>query len=52
LPGTVSVQHTFSGELELLVDHEAMRWARSLKTGDVVHIQAEPPIKASWRRPT
>ena len=58
LPGTVSVQHVFSGELEILVDHEGMQWARSLKTGDVVHILAEPAIKAvvkaqsPWRERT
>ena len=32
LPGTISVQHTFSGELEVLIDHEGNRWARSLRT--------------------
>jgi len=58
LPGTVSVQHVFSGELELLLDHEGMRWARSLASGDVVHIAALPPIKAvvksvaPWRERT
>jgi hypothetical protein len=58
LPGTVSVQHTFSGELEVLLDHEAQRWARSLARGDTVHIQADPPIKAvvksvtPWRERT
>ena len=58
LPGTVSVQHVFSGELEVLMDHEGMRWARSLQTGDTVHIGADPPIKgvvkrvAPWRERT
>jgi hypothetical protein len=58
LPGTVSVQHVFSGEVEVMIDHEGMRWARSLKYGDIVHITADPPIKAvvksatPWRERT
>ncbi len=46
LPGTLTFQHVFSGELELTLDHEAMRWGRSLNAGDTVHIQNDPPIKA------
>ena len=48
----------FSGEVDLTLDHEAMRWARSLKPGDSVHLQADPPIKAvvksvtPWRERT
>src|SRR5579884_1602208 len=34
LPGQVAFAHTFSGELDFLLDHEAMRWGRSLKYGD------------------
>ena len=45
LPGTVTVLH-LSGEMDYLLDHEAMRWGRSLAPGDTVHLQAEPPIKA------
>jgi len=58
LPGSVAVQHVFSGELEVLIDHEGMRWARSLGRGDTVHIQADPAIKAvvkavaPWRERT
>jgi hypothetical protein len=58
LPGTLTFAHVFSGELELMLDHEAMRWGRSLKSGDVVHIQADPPIQAvvktvtPWRERT
>jgi hypothetical protein len=58
LPGTLSFQHIFSGELELTLDHEAMRWGRSLSAGDGVSLQAEPPIKAvvksvtPWRERT
>ena len=58
LPGTVTFLHLFSGELELTLDHEAMRWGRSLKLGDVVHLTADPPIKGvvkaatPWRERT
>jgi hypothetical protein len=58
LPGFVTFLHVFSGELELTLDHEAMRWGRSLKLGDVVHLAAEPPIKGvvkaatPWRERT
>ncbi len=57
LPGTVLFTH-LSGELDYLLDHEAMRWGRSLVPGDTVHLQAEPPIKAvvksvrPWRERT
>lgn len=46
LPGTLTFHHVFSGELELALDREAMRWGRSLNVGDTVHLQADPPIKA------
>ncbi len=55
LPGTLTFHHVFSGELELMLDHEAMRWGRSLKLGDKVTLQASPPIQAvvkhaaNWR---
>jgi hypothetical protein len=58
LPGTLTFHHVFSGELELTLDHEAMRWGRSLSAGDTVHLQADPPIKAvaktvaPWRERT
>ena len=59
LPGTISIQHTFSGELEVLIDHEGMTAGRGRSArGDTVHIQAEPPIKAvvksvaPWRERT
>ena len=58
LPGTLTFHHMFSGELELTLDHEAMRWGRSLLAGDTVQIQVEPPIKAvvksvaPWRERT
>jgi hypothetical protein len=58
LPGTLTFLHLFSGELELTLDHEAMRWGRSLNPGDAVRLQADPPIKAvvkavtPWRERT
>lgn len=58
LPGTLTFHHVFSGELELALDHEAMRWGRSLAAGDVVRLQADPQIKAvvkavtPWRERT
>jgi len=58
LPGTVTFLHQFSGEMELMLDHEAMRWGRSLKTGDKVTLPANPPIPAvvkhvrPWRERT
>jgi hypothetical protein len=58
LPGTLTMHHVFSGELEISLDHEAMRWGRSLKAGDLVHLTVEPPIKgvvkavSPWRERT
>ena len=58
LPGTVAFAHTFSGELDFMLDHEAMRWGRSLKTGDKATLTATPPIQAvvkhvkPWRERT
>jgi hypothetical protein len=58
LPGTVTFLHIFSGEMDFMLDHEAMRWGRSLKLGDKVTLQATPPIPAvvkyvsPWRERT
>jgi hypothetical protein len=58
LPGTVTFLHRFSGEMELMLDHEAMRWGRSLKLGDKVTVVSEPPMPAivkevrPWRERT
>jgi hypothetical protein len=48
LPGTVTFAHV-AGEAEVMLDHEAMRWARSLKPGDKVSLAADPPIPAVVR---
>jgi hypothetical protein len=58
LPGSVAFLHVFSGEMDFMLDHEAMRWGRSLKVGDKVTLQATPPIAAlvkqvqPWRERT
>jgi hypothetical protein len=58
LPGVIAFHHPFSGELDVTLDHEAMRWGRSLKSGDSVELTADPPIKAvvksvtPWRERT
>lgn len=57
LPGTLTFVH-ISGEVELMLDHEAMRWGRSLQTGDMVTLLDEPPVAAvvksvkPWRERT
>jgi hypothetical protein len=58
LPGTVVFLHRFSGEMDFILDHEAMRWGRSLKPGDAVRLQCSNPIPAvvkqvkPWRERT
>jgi hypothetical protein len=58
LPGTVVFLHRFSGEMDFMLDHEAMRWGRSLKPGDAVRLQTSVPIAAvvkqvrPWRERT
>ena len=58
LPGVVTFSHVFSGEIELLLDHEAMRWGRSLQPGAKVSLQVHPPIPVivraveAWRERT
>jgi hypothetical protein len=49
LPGTVMFLHRLTGEMELMLDHEAIRWARSLKTGDAVTLGGTPAIAAVVR---
>jgi hypothetical protein len=49
LPGTVTFLHPLSGEIEVMIDHEAMRWARSLKAGDSITLAASPQIKGVVR---
>ncbi|HEX3149068.1 MAG TPA: DUF3179 domain-containing (seleno)protein [Gemmataceae bacterium] len=57
LPGTVTFAHV-AGEADVMLDHEAMRWGRSLQVGDKVALVADPPIAAvvkdvrPWRERT
>jgi hypothetical protein len=58
LPGTVTMLHPLGGEMELTLDHEAMRWARWLKNGDAVTLATAQPVRATvkfvepWRERT
>ncbi len=55
LPGMVSILHPLGGEMEIMLDHEAMRWGRYLRPGDDVELAAAgatalaEPIKAKIR---
>lgn len=44
LPGAVTFLHPLGGEMDVILDHEAIRWARSLKKGDVVKLATTQPI--------
>jgi hypothetical protein len=50
LPGTVVFLHRFSGEMDYVLDHEAMRWGRSLKPGDKVTFPTTSPITGVVKR--
>lgn len=58
LPGSVSVLHPLGGEMDVLLAHEAMRWARYLEPGAEVSILQDRPIQAvvkevqPWRERT
>jgi hypothetical protein len=47
LPGTVMGLHLLSGEIDVTLDHEGMRWARSLKPGDRVTLNLDKPVRAA-----
>jgi hypothetical protein len=57
LPGTVTFLH-LSGEMDFMLDHEAMRWGRSLRPGDKASLLVSPPARAvvkhvqPWRERT
>lgn len=47
LPGTLGFLHVYSGETDVILDHEGLRWARALVPGDQVALAAATPsIKA------
>jgi hypothetical protein len=50
LPGTVVFSHPDRDEVEVMLDHEALRWGRSLSPGDKVTLQAARPIPAVVRQ--
>ncbi len=58
LPATVTFLHPAGGEMEVMFDHEALRYARLLNTGDEVQLLADAPRKAvvkfhrPWRERT
>lgn len=50
LPGTLIFSHPERREFELLLDHEAIHWGRSLKEGDKVALQAANSPAAEVRQ--
>jgi hypothetical protein len=58
LPGTVTFLHPLSGEMEVVLDHEAIRWGRWLKLGDKVRFKGSDGLFAAvkearpWRERT
>jgi hypothetical protein len=50
LPGTLIFSYPQRREVEVMLDHEAMRWARSLQSGDKVTLRAPRPIPAVVRQ--
>jgi hypothetical protein len=50
LPGALVFTHPESQQVEVMLDHEAMRWGRSLQAGDKVTLQAANPIPAVVRQ--
>ena len=58
LPGSISGLHPLGGEMEVTLDHEAIRWGRYLKKGDEVRLGIKDPVKAvvksvsPWRERT
>jgi hypothetical protein len=50
LPGTLIFSHPRRREVELMLDHEAMRWGRSLGPGDKVTLLAPRPVPAVVRQ--
>lgn len=46
LPGAIGFLHVYAGEVDVILDHEAMRWGRSLAVGTKVELAAKPAINA------
>jgi hypothetical protein len=49
LPTSVAANHPFAGEIEVMVDHEAMRWARHQQPGVEVTLMLDKPVKGVLR---
>ena len=47
LPGTITFAH-IAGEVEVTLDHEAMRWGRSLKPGAAVELEDLAARPTDW----
>jgi hypothetical protein len=53
LAGAVSFLHRLGGEMDVVLDHEAIRWGRYLKIGDEVTLQAsDEAIRGSVKQVT
>lgn len=50
VPGMLIFSYPERHEFELMLDHEAMQWARSLREGDRVILQVDAPISAVVRQ--
>jgi hypothetical protein len=50
LPGTLIFTHPEQREVEVILDHEALRWGRSLEAGAHVTLQVAKGIPATVRR--
>jgi hypothetical protein len=50
LPGTLVFSHAQRREVEVMLDHEAMRWGRSLQVGDKTTLQGARPMPAVVRQ--
>ena len=51
LPGTVTALHLLSGEIEVALDHEAIRRGRALKPGDKATLHLGKPFDAAQGKP-
>ncbi|HEX7899478.1 MAG TPA: hypothetical protein VF950_17050 [Planctomycetota bacterium] len=51
LPGTVTALHLLSGEIEVALDHEAIRRGRAFKPGDRATLHLDKPFDAAQGRP-
>jgi hypothetical protein len=50
LPGTVTFRHRIAGELEVMLDHEGLRWGRWLTTGDKVTFAGDRKVEGTVKK--